>query len=192
MVLLGSAAAVGGHCSGGEQASASQGCWQSAPCRPANGSRPSANGGGGGAARRSPDGRMRAIRARRAVRLSPRTASVFGNRERLLPAQTTRLLPRIHRADAGRARPGRPPDRLRRAVRATPPEACYYTADHYASFHTDHAMSALAEFFHDTGGTRHALADSPSEHRAVDPRLPRRRSDAGGAHTPTSTSCTPT
>ena len=37
------------------------------------------------------------------------------------------------------------------------------------------------DFFHDTGGTRHALADSPSEHRAVDPGLPCRRPDAGGA-----------
>ena len=43
--------------------------------------------------------------------------SVFGNRERLLPRAKPRLLPRIHGADAGRARPRRAPHRRRRTGR---------------------------------------------------------------------------
>ena len=59
--------------------------------------------------------------------------TVFGNRERLLPRQAARLLPRVHGQDAGARDRG-----ARRIVCGgqppTQPEACYYTADHYASF----------------------------------------------------------
>ena len=43
-----------------------------------------------------------------------RDGVVFGNREKLLPAQAARLLPRVHRAHARREEPRRPAPRLRR------------------------------------------------------------------------------
>ncbi len=59
--------------------------------------------------------------------------SIFGNRERLLPAEnaaTTANTPSKPRANAAAG--------ARRIVcggwQATRPDACYYTADHYASF----------------------------------------------------------
>lgn len=59
--------------------------------------------------------------------------SVFGNRERLLPAQT-----RGYYREYTVTTPGAPDRGARRivcgGVRPTLPDACYYTADHYASF----------------------------------------------------------
>lgn len=59
--------------------------------------------------------------------------SVFGNRERLLPQRRrgyyreyTVSTPRLHHRGARRIVCG--------GQRMTEPEACYYTADHYASF----------------------------------------------------------
>ncbi|MCK7493065.1 MAG: ribonuclease [Comamonadaceae bacterium] len=70
-----------------------------------------------------------------------RTARVFGNRERLLPAKARGYYREYTVPDPGRAQPGRPPHRLRRQP-PTAPEACYYTADHYASFQPHRAVSA--------------------------------------------------
>lgn len=59
--------------------------------------------------------------------------TVFGNRERLLPMQ-----PRGWYREYTVKTPGSPDRGARRIVcggtRPTAPEACYYTADHYASF----------------------------------------------------------
>ncbi len=59
--------------------------------------------------------------------------TVFGNRERLLPLQ-----PRGWYREYTVKTPGSPDRGARRIVcggtRPTAPEACYYTADHYASF----------------------------------------------------------
>lgn len=58
--------------------------------------------------------------------------SVFGNRERLLPAQK-----RGHYREYTVATPGARNRGTRRIVCGGPPktpDACYYTADHYASF----------------------------------------------------------
>ena len=59
--------------------------------------------------------------------------SVFGNRERLLP-----LHPRGHYREYTVKTPGSPDRGARRIVwggtRPKAPEACFYTADHYASF----------------------------------------------------------
>jgi ribonuclease T1 len=59
--------------------------------------------------------------------------SVFGNRERLLPLRT-----RGHYREYTVKTPGASNRGARRIVcggtRPTAPEACYYTADHYASF----------------------------------------------------------
>jgi len=59
--------------------------------------------------------------------------SVFGNRERLLPAQ-----PRGYYREYTVRTPGTGQRGARRIVcggrQPTAPEACYYTADHYASF----------------------------------------------------------
>jgi ribonuclease T1 len=59
--------------------------------------------------------------------------SVFGNRERLLPAKR-----RGHYREYTVKTPGSRDRGARRIVcggeRPTEPEACYYTADHYASF----------------------------------------------------------
>jgi ribonuclease T1 len=59
--------------------------------------------------------------------------TVFGNRERLLPARPRGLYREYTVRTPGARHRG-----ARRIVcagaRATDPEACYYTADHYASF----------------------------------------------------------
>ena len=59
--------------------------------------------------------------------------SVFGNRERLLPSQA-----RGYYREYTVQTPGAPNRGARRIVcggaRVTAPDACYYTADHYASF----------------------------------------------------------
>jgi len=59
--------------------------------------------------------------------------TVFGNRERLLPMRT-----RGHYREYTVPTPGSPDRGARRIVcggdAPTQPEACYYTADHYASF----------------------------------------------------------
>ena len=59
--------------------------------------------------------------------------TVFGNRERLLP-----LKPRGHYREYTVQTPGSPDRGARRIVcggdRPVEPEACFYTADHYASF----------------------------------------------------------
>jgi ribonuclease T1 len=59
--------------------------------------------------------------------------SVFGNRERLLPQH-----PRGHYREYTVKTPGSPDRGARRIVcggaRPEAPEACFYTADHYASF----------------------------------------------------------
>jgi ribonuclease T1 len=59
--------------------------------------------------------------------------SVFGNRERLLP-----LHPRGHYREYTVKTPGSPDRGARRIVCGgsppSAPDACYYTADHYASF----------------------------------------------------------
>lgn len=63
----------------------------------------------------------------------PKDGIVFGNRERLLPAK-----PRGHYREYTVKTPGSRDRGARRIVcggaRPTEPEACYYTADHYASF----------------------------------------------------------
>ena len=61
-----------------------------------------------------------------------RDGVVFGNRERILPAR-----PRDHYHEYTVATPGARNRGARRIVcggARTAPEACYYTADHYASF----------------------------------------------------------
>ena len=61
-----------------------------------------------------------------------RDGVVFGNRERILPAR-----PRGHYHEYTVATPGARNRGARRIVcggARTAPEACYYTADHYASF----------------------------------------------------------
>ena len=63
----------------------------------------------------------------------PKDGSVFGNRERLLP-----MYPRGHYREYTVKTPGARNRGARRIVCGgqppTQPEACYYTADHYASF----------------------------------------------------------
>ena len=63
----------------------------------------------------------------------PKDGSVFGNRERLLPTH-----PRGHYREYTVKTPGASNRGARRVVCGgqppTQPEACYYTADHYASF----------------------------------------------------------
>ena len=63
----------------------------------------------------------------------PKDGSVFGNRERLLP-----MHPRGHYREYTVKTPGARNRGARRIVCGGPaptrPEACYYTADHYASF----------------------------------------------------------
>jgi hypothetical protein len=61
--------------------------------------------------------------------------------------------------------------------RPVAPEACFYTADHYASFKAHRAVlnggsPMNRSFLLKPGGRDHALADRPSQHRAGDPRLP--------------------
>ena len=64
----------------------------------------------------------------------PKDGIVFANRERLLPAQ-----PRGFYREYTVATPGASDRGGRRIVcggtRPTAPQACYYTADHYSSFH---------------------------------------------------------
>jgi ribonuclease T1 len=64
---------------------------------------------------------------------SSKDGSVFGNRERLLPAEA-----KGHYREYTVMTPGAPDRGARRIVcggrQPTAPEACYYTADHYASF----------------------------------------------------------
>ena len=64
---------------------------------------------------------------------SDRDGTVFGNRERLLPAE-----PRGHYREYTVKTPGARDRGARRIVcggsKPTAPEACFYTGDHYASF----------------------------------------------------------
>jgi ribonuclease T1 len=63
----------------------------------------------------------------------PRDGAAFGNRERLLPAR-----PRGYYREYTVATPGAGDRGARRIVcggfRATVPDTCYYTADHYTTF----------------------------------------------------------
>jgi ribonuclease T1 len=65
---------------------------------------------------------------------SSKDGIVFGNRERLLPAH-----PRGYYREYTVPTPGARDRGARRIVcggpRPTTPQACYYTADHYSSFH---------------------------------------------------------
>ena len=170
----------GGHCSGGERASASQGCCRSQPSRRAS-RRPARP-------RRSPWPRLpaeaQAVAARDPAR---RPVRLPQGRHRL--RQSRALACRRSRAASTANTPCR---RRARATAARRRIVCGGTAADGArglllhrrplrELSPDHAMSAGQPFFYDTGGTRHALADSPSEHRPVDPGLPGRRPDAGGA-----------
>ena len=80
----------------------------------------------------------------------PKDGTVFGNRERLLPAR-----PRGFYREYTVPTPGARDRGARRIVcggqSAQHPETCYYTADHYASFRTDRAVTAgTTDFFFDS------------------------------------------
>ena len=69
-----------------------------------------------------------------------RDGVVFGNRERLLPAKPRGYYHEYTVPHARREEPRRAPHRLRRPT--YPPDACYYTDDHYQSFCEDSRMKA--------------------------------------------------
>jgi RNAse (barnase) inhibitor barstar len=103
--------------------------------------------------------------------------SVFGNREHYLPVQTKGYY-REYTVTTPGARTGAPagssaagPFPSPRLPVITPPTTTP------ASNGSRHERPSE---FQSQGGTRHALADSPSKHRAVDSSLSGRRPDAGG------------